>query len=327
MIKLYTILKKKTKKLLTLKTSSSKKSKKKCRSTVKREILPQLLVNVDELQPSPNSVGIAAKYAECMNSTSFSNSSSLSPINKPSFGNMIDSDNIDDEEESLPEVQIPVAKQAAPLTSTHDPSAEIDKIGVDLTFKSVLSKQEEAPSYEDFEKLNNELKEKYGIKKDLSAIDVKTGKTASVAAAQMNPVEEEEESVPVETYVTYQPKKLKIGHEHPDLIVETASLASVEPPEISYKLKMPESVYLRGKLSALQLEAVVYSCKLKIIENKKKVLTYRIASKCPLVYKLFFLSVNFDQDLEIWFSFFFLKFHPIFSFNFSEKTSPFICRS
>ena len=49
---------------------------------------------------------------------------------------------------------------------------------------------------------------------------------------------------------------------HPDLVVETSSLASVEPPEITYKLKMPPSVYDSSKLSALQLEAVVYACKL-----------------------------------------------------------------
>ena len=48
---------------------------------------------------------------------------------------------------------------------------------------------------------------------------------------------------------------------HPDLVVETSSLASVEPPEITYKLKMPSIVYDSSKLSALQLEAVVYACK------------------------------------------------------------------
>lgn len=47
---------------------------------------------------------------------------------------------------------------------------------------------------------------------------------------------------------------------HPDQVVETSSLASVEPPEIFYKLKMPKEVYEKSKLSALQLEAVVYAC-------------------------------------------------------------------
>ncbi len=36
-------------------------------------------------------------------------------------------------------------------------------------------------------------------------------------------------------YATYRPAKVKEGTEHPDAIVETASLASVVPPEISYQ--------------------------------------------------------------------------------------------
>jgi hypothetical protein len=52
---------------------------------------------------------------------------------------------------------------------------------------------------------------------------------------------------------------VKIGLRHPDPIVETSSLASVEPPDVWYKLKMPESVYAAGALSALQLEAIVYA--------------------------------------------------------------------
>jgi hypothetical protein len=46
---------------------------------------------------------------------------------------------------------------------------------------------------------------------------------------------------------------------HPDPIVETSSLASVEPPDVKYNLKLPEKVYSNGALSALQLEAIVYA--------------------------------------------------------------------
>lgn len=53
---------------------------------------------------------------------------------------------------------------------------------------------------------------------------------------------------------------MQLGIRHPDPIVETSSLASVEPPDIRYKLTMPECVYANGALSALQLEAVVYAC-------------------------------------------------------------------
>lgn len=62
----------------------------------------------------------------------------------------------------------------------------------------------------------------------------------------------------VETYALYWPSKLKIGLKHPDPVVCTASLASIESPEITYSLKIPESVIERGLLSALQLEAVAY---------------------------------------------------------------------
>ncbi len=50
------------------------------------------------------------------------------------------------------------------------------------------------------------------------------------------------------------------GKKHPDPIVETASMASVEPPDVKYKLKMPKSVAESGVLSALQLESIVYAC-------------------------------------------------------------------
>ncbi len=53
---------------------------------------------------------------------------------------------------------------------------------------------------------------------------------------------------------------MKIGLRHPDSIVETSSLASVEPPDVWYNLKMPESIYSNGALSALQLESIVYAC-------------------------------------------------------------------
>jgi hypothetical protein len=47
---------------------------------------------------------------------------------------------------------------------------------------------------------------------------------------------------------------------HPDQVVETSSLASVEPPEIFYQLKMSNTIFEKSQLSALQLEAVVYAC-------------------------------------------------------------------
>ena len=42
--------------------------------------------------------------------------------------------------------------------------------------------------------------------------------------------------------------------------VSCSSLSSVQPPDIWYRLQLPEEVVHRSLLSALQLEAVVYAC-------------------------------------------------------------------
>lgn len=55
------------------------------------------------------------------------------------------------------------------------------------------------------------------------------------------------------------PSKVKFGCEHPDPVVETASLSSVEPVDVHYELKIPTSVVENGKLSALQVESIIYA--------------------------------------------------------------------
>ncbi|KAI5692380.1 hypothetical protein M8J77_024503, partial [Diaphorina citri] len=62
-----------------------------------------------------------------------------------------------------------------------------------------------------------------------------------------------------ETYADYMPTKLKIGRKHPDPVVETASLSSVEPTNVWYSISIPESTIKTGALSALQLEAITYA--------------------------------------------------------------------
>lgn len=72
--------------------------------------------------------------------------------------------------------------------------------------------------------------------------------------------DEEEELGHTDTYADYVPSKLKIGQRHPDPVVETSSLSSVTPPNIWYRLMLPQEVIDNCYLSALQLEAVVYAC-------------------------------------------------------------------
>ncbi|XP_063244312.1 protein strawberry notch-like isoform X2 [Bacillus rossius redtenbacheri] len=81
---------------------------------------------------------------------------------------------------------------------------------------------------------------------------------------KMSGVHEEEENDDedmgvAETYADYMPSKLKLGKKHPDPVVETASLSSVEPPEVWYNLSLPEETIKSGWLSALQLEAITYA--------------------------------------------------------------------
>jgi len=52
---------------------------------------------------------------------------------------------------------------------------------------------------------------------------------------------------------------VKLGRSHPDPVVETASLSSVEPTDICYELSLPEKTINSGALSALQLEAIIYA--------------------------------------------------------------------
>ncbi|XP_016305151.1 protein strawberry notch homolog 2a isoform X2 [Sinocyclocheilus anshuiensis] len=88
------------------------------------------------------------------------------------------------------------------------------------------------------------------------------------AAAPPPPLEEEEEADEEETedlghadtYAEYKPSKSTIGVSHPDIVVETNTLSSVPPPDITYTLSIPPSSISSGLLSALQLEAIIYAC-------------------------------------------------------------------
>ncbi|KAJ6655162.1 hypothetical protein lerEdw1_005640 [Lerista edwardsae] len=72
--------------------------------------------------------------------------------------------------------------------------------------------------------------------------------------------EEAEELGQTETYADYVPSKSKIGKHHPDRVVETSTLSSVPPPDVTYSLSLPNAIADDGLLSALQLEAITYAC-------------------------------------------------------------------
>lgn len=56
---------------------------------------------------------------------------------------------------------------------------------------------------------------------------------------------------------------VKAGLRHPDPVVETSSLSSVSPPDVWYRVSIPEEAIDRGCLSALQLEAITYAAQVK----------------------------------------------------------------
>ncbi|KAM9763148.1 strawberry notch homolog 2b isoform 2-T2 [Menidia menidia] len=84
--------------------------------------------------------------------------------------------------------------------------------------------------------------------------------------------EETEELGHVDTYAEYRPSKSTKGISHPDIVVETNTLSSVPPPDITYNLSIPESTINSGQLSALQLEAVIYACQQHevILQNNQR---------------------------------------------------------
>ncbi|XP_018017597.1 protein strawberry notch homolog 1 isoform X2 [Hyalella azteca] len=76
---------------------------------------------------------------------------------------------------------------------------------------------------------------------------------------QQEEEDDDEDMGVAETYADYMPTKLKVGRKHPDQVVETASMSSVEPPDVWYELDIPAATIDQCKLSALQLESIVYA--------------------------------------------------------------------
>jgi hypothetical protein len=52
-------------------------------------------------------------------------------------------------------------------------------------------------------------------------------------------------------------------------VVENSTLGSVEPPDITYNLVMPADIIAEGKLSNLQLEAILYGCQRHMVDLQK----------------------------------------------------------
>lgn len=81
-------------------------------------------------------------------------------------------------------------------------------------------------------------------------------------------------NIAVDTFADYHPSKLNISNakSHPDAVVETASLSLIPPADISYKLSIPDITIEEGRLSALQLKAIVYAVQMheKMLPNDSR---------------------------------------------------------
>ena len=61
-----------------------------------------------------------------------------------------------------------------------------------------------------------------------------------------------------ETFQKYRAAKIK-GRPHPDPVIESMALASVSVPDVTMEFDLPKRLIIEGKLSDLQLEAIMYS--------------------------------------------------------------------
>lgn len=81
---------------------------------------------------------------------------------------------------------------------------------------------------------------------------------ADALALKSDDGEGDEQEEP-DIFIQYTPAMLTGGVAHPALIVESRSMASVNPPPITYRPHFPRRIVKRGLLSALQLERVCYA--------------------------------------------------------------------
>ncbi|MEK6321019.1 MAG: strawberry notch family protein [Acidobacteriota bacterium] len=81
-----------------------------------------------------------------------------------------------------------------------------------------------------------------------------------LATRETDKADESDNAEPVKTlFVPYTPARVKGGKPHPAPIVESASMAAVLPPEITYRPHLSREIISEGRLSDIQLERVIYA--------------------------------------------------------------------
>ncbi|XP_059351687.1 protein strawberry notch-like [Daphnia carinata] len=100
-----------------------------------------------------------------------------------------------------------------------------------------------------------------GMEISQTMLDVPVATKKEVVCISLDESEDEENvetDKEIESYVDYVAVKIE-GARHPNPIVETTSLASVNSPDIWYKLSLPKKCIDSGALSAMQLEAITHA--------------------------------------------------------------------
>ncbi len=83
--------------------------------------------------------------------------------------------------------------------------------------------------------------------------------TARTLTLTPEPEADDTEPESAALFVPYVCAKLKGGNPHPAQIVESASMAAVVPPDITYRPQLAPEIVTRGLLSDIQLERVIYA--------------------------------------------------------------------
>lgn len=68
-----------------------------------------------------------------------------------------------------------------------------------------------------------------------------------------------EESHESALFVSYVPAKIEGGREHPAMIVESASMAAIEAPDVTYRPHLDPKIITEGNLSVVQFERIIYA--------------------------------------------------------------------
>ena len=99
----------------------------------------------------------------------------------------------------------------------------------------------------------------FAVDQSLIAAAAVGGGTTGGAPIIAPVLDEFEEGQEIEEYNTYHSKYTR-GEAHPDILIQSSAMASVEPPPITYEPTLRPKVFKENLLSRPQLETVVYAC-------------------------------------------------------------------